>query len=147
MQALQLLVFRSTWPRCWSKAPRSFQYFSHKNSWNWYKITKKSSFFLIRGKSIAKNYNKINQGTVKRSWKVQITLKKSAFSSSDLKDQKSNVMMIFSSSLPTLKFNNEEYPKSQSLTTGKIPKSQEIKVLRITGKYSKEESVLIHTEA
>ena len=79
--------------------------------------------------------------------KVQITLKKSAFSSSDLKDQKSNVMMIFSSSLPTLKFNNEEYPKSQSLTTGKIPKSQKIKVLKITGKYSKEESVLIHTEA
>ena len=79
--------------------------------------------------------------------KVQITLKKSAFSSSDTTDQKSNVMMTFSSSLPTLKFNTEQYHKSQSLTMGKIQRSQEIKVLKITGKYSKEESVLIHTEA
>ena len=79
--------------------------------------------------------------------KVQITLKRSAFTSSGATDQKSNVMMTFSSSLPTLKFNTEQYPKSQSLTMGKIQKSQEIKVLKITGKYSKEESVLVHTEA
>ena len=138
MLALQLLVSGSSWLWCWSKAPKSFWYFCHKNSWNWYKITKKSSFSLITGNSIAKNYNKINQGTVKCSWKSTDHSQKICFTSSGETDQKSNVMMTFSSSLPTLKFNTEQYPKSQSLTMGKIQKSQEIKVLKITGKYSKE---------
>ena len=93
---------------------------------------------------------------------------------SDSTDQKSTVMMTFSSSLPTLKLNNgqnlkldigresilsstKQAPIQADTATNKCPtklrqetvvnKSQEIRVLKITGKYSKQKTVLIHTAA
>ena len=48
------------------------------------------------------------------------------FSLGDSADQKSNVMMTFSSSLPALK-----------LAMGKIPNPEEIKMQKITGKHCK----------
>ena len=93
---------------------------------------------------------------------------------SDSTDQKSNVIMTFSSSLPTLKLNNGKNPnfnigrKTILFSTkqapiqvdkaiNKCPKklrqetvlniSQEIKFLKVTGRHSKQETALIHTAA
>ena len=42
LQALQLVFLGSSLPRCWNKSRENFEYFSYKNSWNSYKITKKT---------------------------------------------------------------------------------------------------------
>ena len=54
--------------------------------------------------------------------KVQITLKKSAFSSSDTTDQKSNVMMTFSPSSPTFHHLYTSLSQIPILNNGKNPK-------------------------
>ena len=93
---------------------------------------------------------------------------------SDSTDQKSNLMMIFSSLLLTLKLSNgqnlklnigresvlsstKQAPIQMDTEINKSPtklrqeivlnKSQEIKVMKIAGKYSKQETVIIHTAA
>ena len=111
LQGLQLVVFGSSLPRCWGQSPcESFQYFSHKNSWNWHKMYCQKIKQLIKEQSDA-----LSTKSTDHSPKISLFFAWLHRSKIKCYDElfiiltRSEVWQWSKSQIPTL--NNEENPK------------------------------------